>query len=65
MGLRFFYTTRYSLSVRRACKALCILIAGSLLASAAFAAKPYKAPRGPDGKRPDLNGIWQAMNEAN
>ena len=25
---------------------------------------PYRAPRTPDGK-PDLNGIWQAMNEAN
>ncbi|GAC1465624.1 MAG: hypothetical protein PVSMB1_15260 [Gemmatimonadaceae bacterium] len=24
----------------------------------------YRAPRGPDGK-PDLNGIWQALNEAN
>src|SRR5262245_35918798 len=29
------------------------------------AAQPaYRAPRLPDGK-PDLNGIWQAMNEAN
>ena len=30
-------------------------------------AKPaatYKAPRGPDGKHPDLNGVWQAMNSA-
>jgi hypothetical protein len=25
---------------------------------------PYRAPRTPDGK-PDLNGIWQALNEAN
>jgi hypothetical protein len=24
----------------------------------------YRTPRGPDGK-PDLNGIWQALNEAN
>src|SRR6267143_4736029 len=24
----------------------------------------YRAPRGPGGK-PDLNGIWQALNEAN
>src|SRR5213594_5061210 len=24
----------------------------------------YRAPRTPDGK-PDLNGIWQALNEAN
>jgi hypothetical protein len=27
-------------------------------------AAAYRAPRAPDGK-PDLNGIWQAMNEAN
>src|SRR5262249_19956770 len=26
--------------------------------------QPYRAPRGPGGK-PDLNGIWQALNEAN
>ena len=26
-------------------------------------ATPYRAPRGPDGK-PNLNGIWQALNEA-
>jgi len=25
---------------------------------------PYVAPRGPGGKHPDLNGIWQAMNAA-
>ncbi|MEM9621623.1 MAG: hypothetical protein AAF993_08245 [Pseudomonadota bacterium] len=25
----------------------------------------YRAPRGPDGVHPDLNGIWQAMNTAN
>lgn len=25
----------------------------------------YKAPRGPDGKHPDMNGVWQAMNTAN
>lgn len=28
------------------------------------AAAAYKAPRGPDGKHPDLNGVWQAMNTA-
>lgn len=28
------------------------------------AAAVYKAPRGPDGKHPDLNGVWQAMNSA-
>ena len=25
----------------------------------------YQAPRGPGGVHPDLNGIWQALNEAN
>jgi hypothetical protein len=34
------------------------------LASAPVVAQEYRAPRGPDG-RPDLNGIWQALNEAN
>ncbi|MEM7363569.1 MAG: hypothetical protein AAF525_06060 [Pseudomonadota bacterium] len=28
-------------------------------------AADYQAPRGPGGQHPDLNGIWQAMNEAN
>jgi hypothetical protein len=31
---------------------------------ASLAGREYRAPRGPDGK-PDLNGIWQALNEAN
>jgi hypothetical protein len=30
----------------------------------AKAAAVYKAPRGPDGKHPDLNGVWQVMNSA-
>ena len=25
----------------------------------------WKAPRGPGGVNPDLNGVWQALNEAN
>ena len=28
-------------------------------------ADDYKAPRGPDGIHPDLNGVWQAMVSAN
>lgn len=28
-------------------------------------AQDYEAPRGPGGVHPDLNGIWQALNEAN
>lgn len=38
---------------------LTMLIAGSANAEG------YKAPRGPDGVHPDLNGIWQALNSAN
>ena len=33
-------------------------------ASAKAAHATYRAPRGPDGKHPDLNGVWQAMNTA-
>jgi hypothetical protein len=28
-------------------------------------AAAYHAPRGPDGKHPDINGVWQVMNTAN
>jgi hypothetical protein len=31
----------------------------------ASAPAAYKAPRGPDGVHPDLNGVWQVMNTAN
>lgn len=42
------------------------LVACTLMFSTTLvAAADYKATRGPDGKHPDLNGIWQAMNEAN
>jgi len=34
-------------------------------AKAAPKAGAYRAPRGPDGKHPDLNGVWQVMNTAN
>lgn len=34
-------------------------------AAGATAAKAYVAPRGPDGKHPDLNGVWQVLNVAN
>ena len=41
------------------------LIAALLVAAVLpLAAQTYRAPRGPGGK-PDLNGIWQALNEAN
>src|SRR5213593_1359019 len=39
--------------------------AGVLAASSAIGQAPaYRAPRAGDGK-PDLNGIWQALNTAN
>ena len=42
-----------------------ILALAALLGVSAFAQAPaYRAPRAPGGK-PDLNGIWQALNEAN
>ena len=54
--------------------ALLSAAAGALAATAAMPlagqptaapqAAPYRAPRTPDG-RPDLNGVWQALNEAN
>jgi hypothetical protein len=43
------------------------VFSGALLAFAAISATgqtTYRAPRTPDGK-PDLNGIWQTINEAN
>ncbi len=40
---------------------IAILVSASLGAHAA----DYQAPRGPGGKHPDLNGIWQALNTAN
>lgn len=42
-----------------------LIVLAVLVSQASLAARPYKAPRGLDGKHPDLNGIWQAMNEAN
>ncbi len=42
-------------------------LAGAGVAAAAPASKAasaYRAPRGPDGKHPDLNGVWQVMNTA-
>lgn len=44
------------------------LVAAGPMTAQAQAKKPaaaaYKAPRGPDGKHPDLNGVWQVMNSA-
>src|SRR5437879_1637386 len=43
------------------------VIAAAVLATAAMTLAgqtPYRAPRA-DGGKPDLNGIWQSLNEAN
>src|SRR5215475_8162918 len=47
-------------------KTMRIAVAGSLLSTAIIplAGQAYRAPRAENGK-PDLNGIWQTMNEAN
>src|SRR5258708_40331473 len=45
-----------------------VVVAGAVLAAAAMAlagqTPPYRAPR-TDGGKPDLNGSWQSLNEAN
>jgi hypothetical protein len=40
------------------------VVAMTAVAALPLPAQEYRTPRGPDGK-PDLNGIWQALNEAN
>ena len=47
--------------MRKILSALAVL-AALIWTQASFA--DYKAPRAPDGKKPDFNGIWQALNEA-
>ena len=41
------------------------LLAALLLLAVPLAAQEYRAPRLPGSEHPDLNGIWQALNEAN
>jgi hypothetical protein len=58
---RHFYSQFYILDSRfLSSAAVALLVAASL----PLHAQSYRAPRGPGGK-PDLNGIWQALNEAN
>jgi hypothetical protein len=55
------------ISVRKIAQRLRTVFAVAALivvGAAPAAGQDYRAPRGPDGK-PDLNGIWQALNEAN
>src|SRR5579872_7426502 len=51
---------RFARGTRLGPYATALLIAAVLPLSA----QTYRAPRAPGGK-PDLNGIWQALNEAN
>ena len=41
------------------------IIAALVFFALSAQAAEYKAPRGPGGVHPDLNGIWQALNTAN
>jgi hypothetical protein len=57
------------MQIRRVTSAVAVLAASSMLAGAVVAAQigqvpAYRAPRTGDGK-PNLNGIWQAINTAN
>src|SRR5690349_20581117 len=44
--------------------ALCFVAIRPVMAQAQAQSQSYKAPRTPDGK-PDLNGVWEALNTAN
>lgn len=41
-----------------------VIVSATVPVAAQQRSAPYRAPRGADG-HPDLNGIWQALNEAN
>ncbi|MEM7219819.1 MAG: hypothetical protein AAF515_15735 [Pseudomonadota bacterium] len=40
------------------------MLGAALAHAAGVAADAYRAPRGPGGEHPDLNGIWQALSSA-
>src|SRR5262252_7613339 len=50
--------------VLRRLRSRSVLVAMMAIGVVPLAGQAYRAPRAPDGK-PDLNGIWQALNEAN
>ncbi len=51
-------------SVLRRLRTASAVAALAVMGAAPLAAQDYRAPRVADGK-PDMNGIWQALNEAN
>ena len=53
-----------SLLIAAAGAAFAALVSVSVVSVSGQQAAAYRAPRGADG-HPDLNGIWQALNEAN
>ena len=57
-GIRFMGIIVHRLTSR---SAVCALLAAAAMP---LAGQAYRAPRAPGG-HPDLNGIWQALNEAN
>ena len=59
-----------SFKIRLSVSVMALALAAGAIASPALAqrnnaAASYRAPRGPDGKHPDLNGVWQVLNTAN
>src|SRR5207244_9981992 len=51
------------LAVTTFCRRSAAILVLLCLSASAIRAQAYRAPRAPDGK-PNLNGIWQALNEA-
>src|ERR1700693_2594169 len=51
-------------TISRGLRAIFAVAAIMVVGVVQVAGQEYRAPRGPGGK-PDLNGIWQALNEAN
>jgi hypothetical protein len=64
MGLTMYRKIASMREIHRKLQRISIVAVVMAMGVASLAAQQYRVPRGPDGK-PDLNGIWQALNEAN
>jgi hypothetical protein len=64
MGLTMYGKIVSMREIHRELQRISIVAIITAVGVASLAAQEYRVPRGPDGK-PDLNGIWQALNEAN